>query len=131
MYRVDERYYLVDLPGYGFARASRTERLGFRRLLHAYLTERPTVTGIVWLLDARHAPSRDDLDVGAVLAEHGRAVLVALTKIDKVARGRRGERLTTIAETIGVPEDQCVLTSIPHREGVAELRTAVEALVGA
>lgn len=131
VYRVDERYYLVDLPGYGFARASRTDRAAFRRLLEAYLAERPAVAGVVWLLDARHRPSRDDLAVGAALAEHALPVLVALTKVDKLTRSRRGEQLETIAAMIGVPEEQCVLTSVPDREGVTELRAAVEALAAA
>ena len=62
-------FYLIDLPGYGWARASKTARAGYRRLVESYLTARSTVAGIVWLLDIRHPPSKDDrwmeeLDIG-------------------------------------------------------------------
>ena len=51
-------FYLVDLPGYGFARAGKTARAGYRRLVDRYLRERPTLAGVVWLLDVRHQPSQ-------------------------------------------------------------------------
>ncbi len=53
-------FYLVDLPGYGFARAGKAARAGYRRLVERYLVERPTLAGVVWLLDSRHEPSRED-----------------------------------------------------------------------
>jgi GTP-binding protein len=56
-------FYLVDLPGYGFARAGKAARAGYRTLLTRYLRERPALAGVVWLLDARHDPSRDDLEM--------------------------------------------------------------------
>ena len=51
-------FYLVDLPGYGFARAGKAARAGYRRLVERYLLERPTLAGVVWLLDIRHDPSK-------------------------------------------------------------------------
>ena len=79
-------FYLVDLPGYGFARAGKTARAGYRRLVDRYLLERPTLAGVVWLLDARHEPSKDDLEMQDLLARSERPVLVALTKGDKLTR---------------------------------------------
>jgi len=128
VYRVEDTYYLVDLPGYGYARASRRERAGFVRLVESYLRSRAALAGTVWLLDARHDPSAEDQAMGRFLAEHAIPVLVALTKVDKLPRGKRPDRLRAIAATIAVPEEQCVLTSSEKREGIADLRAAIDAL---
>ncbi|MEK7379931.1 MAG: ribosome biogenesis GTP-binding protein YihA/YsxC, partial [Gemmatimonadota bacterium] len=81
-------FYLIDLPGYGWARASATDRRSFRQLLETYLKRRERLAGIVWLLDIRHSPSLDDQEVHAVLVETGRPTLVALTKGDKLPQER-------------------------------------------
>ena len=79
-------FYLVDLPGYGFARAGKAARAGYRRLVTRYLGERTSLAGVVWLLDIRHDPSKDDLEIQRLLVESGRPVLAALTKGDKLGR---------------------------------------------
>ena len=86
--------YLVDLPGYGFARASKTDRAGFRQLLNGYVEHRETLAGVVWMLDIRRDLSADDQEVRGLLAASGNPVLIVLTKIDKLvdrppASGRR------------------------------------------
>ncbi|HEV8456210.1 MAG TPA: ribosome biogenesis GTP-binding protein YihA/YsxC, partial [Gemmatimonadales bacterium] len=78
--------YLVDLPGYGFARASKSDRAGYRKLVTGYLRTRETLAGIVWLLDIRHDPSREDLEMQELLVESGRPVLATFTKADKLTR---------------------------------------------
>ena len=76
-------FYLVDLPGYGFARASKPDRAAFRRLLESYLQGRDTLAGVVWLLDIRHDLSEEDRAVRALLSASERPVLPVLTKADK------------------------------------------------
>ena len=124
------RFYLVDLPGYGFARAGKAARAGYRRLVRRYLRERPTLAGVVWLLDLRHPPSRDDLDMQELLAESGRPVLVALTKADKLTRSAQAVRSRELAPALGVQEDQVQLTSSTSRLGVSELAASIVAAVG-
>ncbi len=68
-------FYLLDLPGYGFARAAKSAREGYRRLVTRCLRERPTLAGVVWLLDIRHDPSKDDLEMQQLLIRSGRPVL--------------------------------------------------------
>ena len=84
-------FYLVDLPGYGFAQASKGMRAGYRKLVEGYLKKREQLAGVVWLLDIRHEPSKDDLTFQDLLAESGRPALVVLTKADKL--GRQQQRL--------------------------------------
>ena len=81
--------YLLDLPGYGWARASKSDRAAFRKLVDGVVGKRASLRGVVWLLDIRHPPSPDDLDMQSLLAENERATLVVLTKADKLAQGER------------------------------------------
>ncbi|HEX5385823.1 MAG TPA: ribosome biogenesis GTP-binding protein YihA/YsxC [Gemmatimonadales bacterium] len=122
-------FYLVDLPGYGFARASKAARAGYARLVNGYLRERPRLAGVVWLLDARHAPSAQDLAMQALLIESGRPVLAALTKADKLGRGAQRARASALARDLGLPDDQVQLTSARLGEGLGELGSAIVELV--
>jgi GTP-binding protein len=130
VFAVDARYYLVDLPGYGWARASRAARAGFVRLLRAYVSERRDLAGIVWLLDIRHKPSRDDVAMGGLLGERGVPVLAALTKADAVARQRRPEHVRAILGELDLGEDQCLITSARTNEGIEDLRQSIDTLAG-
>ncbi len=123
-------FYLVDLPGYGFARAGKTARAGYRRLVERYLLERPTLAGVVWLLDVRHEPSEDDRDIQDLLVRSGRPVLVALTKGDKLTRSAQAQRTRAMAVALGLHEDQVQLTSSTSRLGIAELAESIVAAVG-
>jgi GTP-binding protein len=131
VFAVEERFYLVDLPGYGYARASRQERRGFQRLVRDCLVARDTLTGVLWLLDMRHPPSRDDHAMAVLLGDRGLPVLAAVTKADKILRGRRAAHVGAILGALELGEDQCVITSAQTKEGIAELREAVDGLVRA
>lgn len=126
-YRIDDLFYLLDLPGYGYARVSRDQRAEFQRLIVGVL-QRARLRGAVWLLDLRRDPSTDDLVLADTLVEAGTPVLVALTKADKVPRLERDERLAAIAASVGLPEDQCVVTSAKTRDGIDDLREAIVAV---
>lgn len=121
--------YLVDLPGYGYARTSHTERRGLQKLVREYVTARASLVGTVWLLDVRRDPSPDDLAVGALLHERQLPILVAITKADKFGRGRRAERTRAILAAVGIPRDQCVVTSSQTGEGIDDLRESIEHFV--
>jgi len=87
------------------------------------------LVGVIWLLDIRHDPSNDDLEIADLLTRRGVPVLVAVTKADKVSRSHRKRRLAAIADAVGVNLDQCVVTSAKTQEGVAELRASLESLL--
>jgi GTP-binding protein len=118
-------FYLVDLPGYGYAKASKGERAGFKLLLEAYLTGRPNLAGVVWLLDIRHAPSDQDYEVQEALILTERPVLVVLTKGDKLPRGQRAAAYAGRARDLGLAPDELLLTSATSGEGIAELAKSV------
>jgi len=122
--------YLIDLPGYGYARAGKAARAGYRRLVDRYLLERPTLAGVVWLLDVRHLPSRDDLEMQDLLIRSGRPILVALTKADKLTRSAQAARPREIAAALGLHQDQLQLTSSSTRLGIDDLAESILAAVG-
>lgn len=122
--------YLVDAPGYGWAKAARTERAAWRRLVERYVAERPALAGLLWLLDIRRDPSPDDLAFGAALAARGLPTLVVLTKGDQVRRGERAARAAAIGAALGLPPDDFLITSARTREGAEDLREAVVAFLG-
>jgi GTP-binding protein len=122
--------YLVDLPGYGWARASKAARAGHRRLLSEYLRRRRDLAGVVWLLDIRHPPSRDDLAMQELLIESGRPVLAVLTKADKLGRAAQRARARELAASLGLPEEQVQLTSSRSGLGIAELGASIVAATG-
>ncbi len=130
VFNVDDRFYYVDLPGYGYARVSQAERRALWRLVRDCVASR-NVAGAVWLLDLRRDPSADDLAMGELLTQHSVPVLVTLTKTDKLPLERRPERVRAILEGLGMDlaPEQCVLTSALTREGIEGLREAIERLV--
>lgn len=113
--------YLLDLPGYGYARVGQAERAALRRMVETLLRRRETLTGVLWLLDIRHAPSRDDLEFQALLAASNSAVLAILTKADKLAPSARRRATTGRQEELGLRADQVMVVSSQSGLGIADL----------
>jgi GTP-binding protein len=123
-YRLPELY-LVDLPGYGFARAGKAARSGYRKLVTGYLRNRAPLAGVVWLLDIRHQPSADDIEMQSLLAESARPVLAVLTKADKLTRSALPARAGELAQALGLQQDQVAVTSSQSKLGIAELASSI------
>lgn len=121
-------FYLLDLPGYGFARVAKSERERFRQLLGQILV-RPRLSGVVWLLDLRHEPSALDQEMQDTFAAGHTRVLAAFTKADKLPRGQRLERARALSTSLRMEGDQTVTTSAETGEGMKELREAIGALI--
>lgn len=123
-------FYLVDLPGYGYARASQPERQRYRKLLGNYLERRERLAGVVWLLDLRHPPSRDDLAMQDLLISAGRATLAVFTKADKFSHAQRLVRERELAAALGLQQDQVQVVSSKSGLGIAELGQSILAAGG-
>ena len=93
---VNERFYLVDLPGYGYAKVSKVQRGNWQRVIAGYLRRRETLLGVVQLVDARHDPTRDDLMLFQRLIDADRDFLIVLTKADKLKRSQRAGKVATL-----------------------------------
>jgi len=114
-------FYLVDLPGYGYAKADKKSRTEIQAMLGGYLRSRSSIAGIVWLLDIRHQPSPEDEQAFARFAEPQH-----LTKADKLALGARAKRSRELARMLGL---EVQVTSSRTGLGVAELAASILQLI--
>jgi GTP-binding protein len=129
-FRVDGRYHLVDLPGYGFAKVSKEQRERWWSMFRQLLAETDRRTAVVHLLDVRHAPSAQDLEVGAWIRESGRPFAVAVTKIDKIGSPARPARYARIIADLTLPPTTpFVPTSAAKAVGRRELLGCIAALL--
>lgn len=128
-YQVNDDFFLVDLPGYGYAKVPEAMRDGWSRLIEWYLGDPGRVRGVVHLVDARHEPTAHDKRMVAYLAELGLPALVVLTKIDKVKRGARKATIERAMTALDVQEGQLVPFSSKTGEGREELLEALSDLI--
>jgi GTP-binding protein len=128
-YLVNDLFFLVDLPGFGFARVSSKVRHSWRELVEDYLIAEPKLRGVVHLVDARHDPTATDLEMVEFLATKGLPTLVVLTKMDKLKRMAREKAVATAVERLKIDEDQVLGFSSKTGEGRDELLLALDDLI--
>lgn len=128
-FRIDDRFLLVDLPGYGFAKVPREVRDRWGPLIESYLSGTPELLGVVLLVDARRGIAADDERLIDYLARTGLPTLVALTKTDKLNRSGQVAAARKVREALGVDEDQLLSTSARTGEGVDTLWESMLALL--
>ncbi|MCP4574222.1 MAG: YihA family ribosome biogenesis GTP-binding protein [bacterium] len=129
---VDDRFYVVDLPGYGFAKVSKTQRAAWHQLFRRYLACQDRPLAVFQLLDARHKPSAGDREVAGWIADSGHPCALAITKIDKVGTNSRPARYHEIITTLGAdPDTPFFPTSARVGTGRLEMLAWVEALLAA
>lgn len=115
-------FYLVDLPGYGYARASHEERRQWAKVLEKYLTESPALKGLALLLDCRLPPQRLDLELGEFAQAHSLPLVPILTKADKCAQRERVARQQEWENILGV---RPLLVSSARRSGLEKVWKAL------
>ncbi len=99
-YRVNDRFFLVDLPGYGYARAPEALRRAWRPLVEGYLVGRAPLRAVVVIVDIRHDPTEGDLELLDYLAHRGIPAILVLAKSDKLPRGRQAARALAITRAL-------------------------------
>jgi len=109
---------LVDLPGYGFAKMSRSDAAKIAALLADYLRERRQLAGLVMLIDARRGPEREELELAAAARDRGLEPIVVATKSDKIRNAERPEIAQRFAALATAP----IMCSAFDGEGLAQLR---------
>ena len=128
-FRLDGAAYLVDLPGYGYAKVSKAERDRWGRLMEAYFASGQITAG-VQIVDARHKPTADDVTMVNWFYDTGCPVIVAANKLDKLKRSEIEPNLQRIRETLELrEEDRLVAFSAERGDGREELTAALEAVL--
>jgi GTP-binding protein len=121
---------LCDLPGYGFAKAPKQERVTWDKTVSTYLNERESLTAVVALIDAEVGAQPKDLAMFDFLAKSGRQLIVVATKADRLPRTRRGSALDRIAHDLAVPRAAMIPFSSHEAIGHDELWRALCAAAG-
>ena len=112
---------LCDLPGYGFAKASKTERATWQEMISAYMKVRDRLKVVVAIVDGEIGPTPDDANTLDWLSTMRPRILVAATKIDRVPKAKRIPQLRRIAQTLDLPEAAVVPFSSTEKIGIDEV----------
>lgn len=129
-YEVNGEFFLVDLPGFGYAKAPSAVREGWKRLVEWYLSGGgEDLRGVVHLVDGRHPPTRLDLEMMEYLSNLGLPTLVILTKMDRVSKSKRSKALEVAARELGIDQEQILPFSAKTGEGREALLEAVAELL--
>lgn len=102
---IDNRVYLTDLPGYGYAKVSKEERDRWGRLMESYFQEPGLISLGVLIVDARHKPTADDVTMSGWFKNSGRPFVVVANKTDKLSKTAVGENLAIIRSALELPEE--------------------------
>ena len=130
-FRIDEAMYLVDLPGYGYAKVPQKEKERWGRLMEAYFAEPEPIALGVMIVDARHAPTKLDCVMADLFRSTGRPFLVVANKLDKLKAREIEPNLACIRETLGLPENvQLIPFSAEKGDGRDVLLKVVLAAAG-
>lgn len=108
-YRVNDEFRLVDLPGYGYAQVSKSEKEKWGTIIETYLSSRENLFEVILVVDIRHAPSKEDVLMYNWLLEYGFTGYVIATKADKISRGQWQKHTKVIRETLGIKDNTLIL----------------------
>lgn len=104
-YLVNDDFYLVDVPGYGYARVSQKKRQQFGEMIQDYLETRANLQGLIILIDGRHDPTKDDIAMYNYALYLNLPILVVCTKIDKIKKNQRNQVISALSHKLDLKHD--------------------------
>lgn len=119
-------FHLIDLPGYGFAKVDKGEKVRWGQMMEGYFTATPALRHVLQLVDIRHEPTQDDKDMNAYLRAMHIPFTVVATKADKISRGARMKHIAPICRALLVQPWEIIPFSSETKAGRDELLTALE-----
>ncbi len=127
---VNEQVYFVDLPGYGFAKVSKSLKGNWNKALSTYLSNRDALRGVCHLIDSRHPPTKLDHEMLDLLEEAERPTILVATKFDKLKANERQKSLAIMRADFGLPDDAVIVPfSSMTRLGEKELLHVIDELL--
>lgn len=131
-YNVNEELYLVDLPGYGFARVSKEESAKWGKMIEKYLHTSEDLQAVFLLVDIRHAPATNDKMMYDWIVDSGFKPIIIATKLDKIKRSQVAKQLKLIRTTLQVlPDTKIIPFSAQTKQGRDEIWAVVDGLLAA
>lgn len=127
---INDEFRIVDLPGYGYAKVSKSVSESWGDMMETYIENRPNLVKIVQLVDIRHEPSKQDVQMYGYLKHFGLDGIVVATKADKVSRNQIPGQVKLIRQTLGLNKDDRVIpVSTLKKTGHEELLDVIEELL--
>ena len=118
-FNIDDKLRFVDVPGYGYAKVSKTERAKWGKMIEEYLTSRENLRAVVSLVDFRHEPSADDVQMYEFLKYYEIPVIVVATKADKIPRGKWNKHESVIKKKLDFDKnDDFIVFSSVNKDGL-------------
>lgn len=129
-YLIEQAFHFVDVPGYGYAKVSKTEKAKWGQMIETYLTEREQLQAVISVVDARHEPSKDDIQMYQFLKYYDIPTIVVATKIDKIPRGKWNKHESMIKKALDFQsEDDFILFSAETKHGKEAAWAAIEPFI--
>ncbi|MCL2574537.1 MAG: ribosome biogenesis GTP-binding protein YihA/YsxC [Defluviitaleaceae bacterium] len=130
-YNIENNLYFVDLPGYGYAKASKAELAKWGPMIEGYLKKREQLKCIIQLIDIRHPPSALDMQMYEWLRHYGFKMIFVLTKLDKIKRSQVDKHIKVIRTALNLSTGDTFLPfSSETKQGREELLTKIQELIG-
>lgn len=129
-YNINGEFRIVDLPGYGYAKVSKTVSSDWGPMMEKYLESRENLIKVIQLVDIRHEPSKQDVQMYEYLKHYGLDGIVVATKADKVSRNELARNIALIRKTLGMSKEDIVIPcSALKRTGQEEVLEVIEELL--
>ncbi len=130
-YNVEDKLYFVDLPGYGYARAPKTEIAKWGKMIESYLLKREELRAIILLIDIRHEPGANDKMMYEWLKHYGYKIIIVATKADKLKRSQLQKHTAMLRRELGLEKEDILLPfSSETKDGRDELWSIIEEAIG-
>ncbi|HHW37625.1 MAG TPA: YihA family ribosome biogenesis GTP-binding protein [Bacillales bacterium] len=126
-YNINDIFYFVDVPGYGFAKVSKKDREAWGKMIETYLTTSENLRAVIQIVDIRHKPTEDDKLMYNFCKHYEMPVIIIATKADKIPKGKWDKHLKVIKETLNIdPNDQVVIFSSETGKGKDEAWSVIQ-----
>ncbi|MGG0656743.1 ribosome biogenesis GTP-binding protein YihA/YsxC [Rummeliibacillus pycnus] len=126
-YKIEEQLFFVDVPGYGYAKVSKTEREAWGKMIEQYLTGRAELKAVVQIIDIRHEPTDDDCMMYDFLKHYNIPTIVIATKADKIKKGNYAKHIKMVEEGLDMdPDDPLILFSSEKGMGMEQAWAEIE-----
>lgn len=129
-YNINDMFYCVDLPGYGYAKTSEETRAKWGKMIEKYLNKSKQLKQVFLLIDIRHNPSANDRQMYEWIVYQGYTPIIIATKLDKINRSQIQKHVKMVKEGLGLPKDGVVIPfSSQTKQGLEQIWAVVDNLV--
>lgn len=128
-YSINDEFYLVDAPGYGFAHVSKNLKNKFGLIMEDYLEAREYLKNVFMLIDFRHKPTKDDLMMYNYLRHYNIPVTIIATKVDKISKNKQDKYKKAIKEALNINDDSLILFSTITKIGKNEVLDKILSII--